>query len=88
MVPRQWLDRQAHQLATNCAIETRVGLPFLPCFFLSAVTCASVKPVEGCTSKADKTWSTGFAKAFSIFLAAETSWASLSNKNMAMLFFL
>lgn len=56
-----------HQYLKNCAIEDRAGVPFLPCFLIRALTCASVKPVEGCTSKADKTWSTGFAKALSIF---------------------
>lgn len=43
------------------------NLPFLPCFSVNFLTCASVRPAEACTPKVDKTWSTGLVKAFSIF---------------------
>lgn len=43
------------------------NVPFLPYLSVSFLTWASVRPAEACTPKVDKTWSTGLAKAFSIF---------------------
>lgn len=50
-----------------CGLRQDANLPFLPCFSVNFLTCASVRPAEACTPKVDKTWSTGLAKAFSIF---------------------
>ena len=49
------------------ALRQDANLPFLPYFSVAFLTCASVRPAEACTPKVDKTWSTGLAKAFSIF---------------------
>lgn len=53
------------------ALRQDANLPFLPYFAVNFLTCASVRPAEACTPKVDKTWSTGLAKAFSIFRGGE-----------------
>lgn len=59
--------RRSVSIRTPAALRQDANLPFLPCLSVNFLTCASVRPAEACTPKVDKTWSTGLAKAFSIF---------------------
>lgn len=59
--------RRSVSIRAPAALWQDANLPFLPYLSVNFLTCASVRPAEACTPKVDKTWSTGLAKAFSIF---------------------